>query len=133
MGDLILGPGRGRFDASPFGKHRIVEFLPVGWIWEDLWKTRHLPGEATFPSCDVDQVLPKGPFATDLPQKVIPGFDREPQVGEHNMEPRPTITKQMEEELALHPATVSKKACSMQQAGELQPSNSGWGLETDDW
>jgi len=114
MGGVVLGPGRGWFDASPLGKHRIVEFLPFGWIGENLGKARHLSGETTLPGCDVDQVLPESPFATDLPQEVIPGFDREVQVGEHSMKPRPTITQQVEEWLAVHAATVSKKACSLQ-------------------
>jgi hypothetical protein len=30
------------------------------------------------------------------------------------MKPRPTITQQVEEWLAVHAATVSKKACSLQ-------------------
>ncbi len=133
MGGVVLGPGRGWFDASPLGKHRIVELLPFGWIGENLGKARHLSGETTLPGCDVDQVLPEGPFATDLPQKIIPGFDREVQVGEHNMKPRPTITKQVKKWLALHAVTVSKKACSLQSSYALEILAGDWRLMTGDF
>lgn len=133
MGDLILGPGGVWFDPSPLGEHRIVEFLPLRRIWKGPWKSRHLSRKATFPGCDVDQVLPQGPSATHLPQKVIGGFDREAQLGQHGMKPSAAIAQQVEEWFALHGATVSKKARSVQRATELRPPDSGWGLETDDW
>jgi hypothetical protein len=43
------------------------------------------------------------------------------------------VAQKMEEWLALHAATVSKKACSVLHAGELRPPDSGWGQETVDW
>lgn len=132
MGDLILGPGGVWFDPSPLGEHRIVEFLPLRRIWKDPWKSRHLSRKATFPGCDVDQVLPQGPSATHLPQKVIGGFDREAQLGQHGMKPSAAIAQQVEEWFALHGATVSKKACSVQRATYNRVATSRFWLGTGD-
>jgi hypothetical protein len=62
----------------------------------------------------VDQVFSQTPLAPHLAQKALSGIDRQAQVGEHAMEPSAAVAQKMEEWLALHAATVSKKACRVQ-------------------
>jgi len=133
MSERVFGASCVWLDPSPLGEYCIVELLPMRRIWEDLRKSRHRSRKPTFPSCDVDQVFSQTPLAPRLAKKVLSGFDRQAQVGEHAVEPSAAVAQKMEEWLALHAATVSKKACGVQASCDLQILAGDWRLMTGDF